>query len=345
MRPRGGSRRAAGGAGCGTDSYRRVNDVRNQVRRELIGTNSSVASTVGGCASSSMPHPPQNQKPTSRFSSLSVFRLKPGPPSPAAVDRTDAAPPPPPKDPSPFYNRSFFSRSAASLAPSLSPDSASPATPFPSACLEFGKRSNIPLASPNGRAAAASPVPSASGGSLRSQARAGGDFLAAPSMDGSTDSSGSCPNPNPGVYLLNGANSSSYPTTPGKPKKGVFRLAGLAKRNRSKKDLSDTASASGSVSRSTSVGDQDSALAKPDGDEGITMPWNFQVGTSSQWHRRRVSLCTSHSTTYMSTRGECHHFVFAHTCIPPSHIDSLFAFKQIYRSPPVMVCCPITSGL
>ncbi|KAI9571959.1 hypothetical protein HD554DRAFT_2070606 [Boletus coccyginus] len=197
-----------------------------------------------------MPHPSPPQKPSSRFSSLNVFKLRPGPLDP------DAAPPPPPKDLSPLYNRSFFSRSAVSLAPSPSPDSSLPATP--SACLEFGKRSHIP------RAAAASPVPSAS--SFRSHARARGDYLVAPSMDGSTDSSGSSP-PIPSV---NGA------TPAMKPKKGVFKLAGLAKRNRSKKDLSDTASASGSVSRSTSLCDQDSTPANPDADDGITLPWNFQ---------------------------------------------------------------------
>ncbi|KAH0834100.1 hypothetical protein J3R83DRAFT_11388 [Lanmaoa asiatica] len=67
------------------------------------------------------------------------------------------------------------------------------------------------------------------------------------------------------------------PTIPGaKPKKGVFKLASLAKRNRSRKDLSDTASASGSVSRSTSVSEHGDAPGKARGDEGISLPWNFQ---------------------------------------------------------------------
>ncbi|KAF8549827.1 hypothetical protein OG21DRAFT_537748 [Imleria badia] len=219
-------------------------------------------------------NPPQNGvKPSSRFSSLNVFKLK----------STDAAPPPPPKDyasslnapPSAFYNKSLFSRSAASLVPSLSPQSTSgPATPstpyppFPSAGLEFGKRSNNNFPSANGRAAAPSPVPSASGGSLRSFGRGGGDYLISPSMDGSTDSGGSCPvaNPNIDTFLVNGT----------KPKKSVFKLANLAKRNRSKKDLSDTVSVSGSVSRSVSVSEQDSAPGTAEGDEGISMPWNFQ---------------------------------------------------------------------
>ena len=253
-------------------------------------------------------NPPQ--KPSSRFSTLNVFKLRPGA-SPAIFTAhrsppADAAPPPPPKDASPFYNRSFFSRSAASLVPSLSP-----ATPS-----EFGI-SHSPLAA-NGRAAAPSPAPSASGRSLRSLGRVGGDYLASPSMEGSTDSSGSS-----SMYRLHGASSSAYAMNQPaiKPKKGVFRLAGLAKRNRSRKDLSDTASASDSVSRSTSVNEHE----KAEGDEGITLPWNFQVGTSSD-RDNTPSYFVYHSTTYMSTRGECPRLVFAHTCdrsnryigLPPS---------------------------
>lgn len=128
-------------------------------------------------------------------------------------------------------------------------------------------------------------------------------------MDG-TDSSGSCPNAssnpsaNLGVYILNDASSSSYtlgqPSVPSvKPKKGVFKLANLARRNRSRKDLSDTASAAGSVSRSTSVSEHEGAPGKPEGDEGITLPWNFQVSISSDCDNRRLLLCISHSTTYM----------------------------------------------
>lgn len=188
-----------------------------------------------------------------------------------------------------FYNKAFFSRSATSLATSLSPESLSPASPMPS---EFGRRPN------NGRAAAASPVPSASGRSLR------GDYLVSPSMEGSTDSSGSCPNAN-GMYLLHGASSSSYAMGQAtKPKKGVFKLASLAKRNRSRKDLSETASASASGSRSTSVSEQEGAPGNVEGDQGITMPWNFQVGTSSDRDSLSGSPCISHSTTYMLTRGD-----------------------------------------
>jgi hypothetical protein len=229
-------------------------------------------------------NPPHNgAKPSSRFSTLNVFKLKPLPLSAhAPSDRPpDAPPPPPPKDPglnpprSAFYNKAFFSRSATSLAPSLSPESLSPASPMPS---EFGKRQH------NGRAAAASPAPSASGRSL-------GDCLASPSMEGSTDSSGSCPNTN-GMYLLHGASSSSYAMGQAtKPKKGVFRLAGLAKRNRSRKDLSDTASASVSVSGSTSVSEQESPSGNPEGDQGITLPWNFQVGMSSARDHHSGSPC------------------------------------------------------
>ncbi|KAG8215491.1 hypothetical protein J3R82DRAFT_9124 [Butyriboletus roseoflavus] len=228
-------------------------------------------------------NPPQSgAKPSSRFSTLNVFKLKPGSASgslgvsliyflPEPRMRSplsaDAVPPPPPKDstyasslnprPSTFYNKSLFSRSAASLSTSLSPESnsgpATPSTPYPSmpsAYFEFGKPPNSALGSANGRATAASPVPSASGGSLRSFGRGGADYLPSPSVDGSTDSSGSCPNassnPNLGVYILNDANSSSYTlgqattatTASVKPKKGVFKLANLARRNRSRKDLS-----------------------------------------------------------------------------------------------------------
>ncbi|KAF8125649.1 hypothetical protein EV363DRAFT_1402400 [Boletus edulis] len=201
-------------------------------------------------------NPPQNGvKPPSRFSSLNVFKLK-----------SDAAPPLPPKDsayasspnpslspPTPaFYNRSLFSRSASSLVPSLSPDSisgpATPSTPYlpiPSAGLEFGKRSNT-LVTLSARTAASSPAPSASGGSLKSLGRGGGDYL--PS---------SCPNVN---YNAN-ANFDMY------------LLNCLAKRNKSKKDLSDTASA---FSRTASVNEQEGASGKVEGDDGISSPWNFQ---------------------------------------------------------------------
>lgn len=208
---------------------------------------------------------------------------------------------------------------------------------MPSASFEFGKRSNA-LASVSGRAAAASPAPSASGGSLSSFGRGGGDYLPSPSMDGSTDSSGSCPNasPNPsanlGVYILSGANSSSYtmdqPTAAGvKPKKGLFKLANLAKRNRSRKDLSDTASASGSVSRCVSVSEHEDAPGNAEGDDGISSPWNFQVGMSSDCENHRVLLCILHSIISMLMRGECQHFVFAHTYSLPSDIDLIFAFQ------------------
>ncbi|KAN0079874.1 hypothetical protein V8E55_009440, partial [Tylopilus felleus] len=237
-------------------------------------------------------NPPQNGvKPSSRFSTLNVFKLKPG-------SANDAAPPPPPKDPvyasspnpsinppsSTFYNKSFFSRSAVSLVPSLSPESisgpatpASPYPPIPSAGFDFGKRPNGFFPGTNGRAAAGSPVPSASGGSLKSFGRGGGDYLPSPSMDG-TDSSGSCPNPNVNLdmYLLNSAKSSSYAvgqtTSSMKPKKTVFKLASLAKKNRSKKDLSDAASVAGSISRSVSEQETD----RLEGDEGVSLPWNFQ---------------------------------------------------------------------
>lgn len=158
-----------------------------------------------------------------------------------------------------MYNRTFFSRSAASLA---SPESASgPATPpspfMPNVLAELGKRSN--------------------NGSLRSFNR-GRDYLPSPSVD--TDSSGSCPN-HLGVYLSSNASSSSYTLgqetiSSVKPKKSVFKLANLTKRNKSKKDLSDVASSSGSVGRTASVTESEQA----EGDEGISMPWNFQVRTS-----------------------------------------------------------------
>lgn len=308
-------------------------------------------------------NPPQNGvKPSSRFSTLNnVLKLKPGSGASSLgtvpelfslklsdADRVsvDVAPPPPPKDssytsspnpslnppPSMFYNKSFFSRSATSLSPSLSPDTnsgpATPSSPYPpmsSIGFEFGKRSNSALGSASGRAAAASPVPSASGGSLNSVSRGGRDYLPSPSMEGSTDSSGSCPNTssnpnaNLGIYLLNGANSSSSAvgqatTSSVKPKKSVFKLTSLGKRNRSRKNLSDTASASGSVSRTASLSEHEGAPEKAEGDEGISSPWNFQVGMSSGWDNHSISFCISHSTTYMLTKGECQRFVFAHTC-------------------------------
>ena len=166
---------------------------------------------------------------------------------------------------------------------------------MPSTSFEFGKRSNSAHGNANGRAATGSPSPSASGNSLKSVSRGGRDYLPSPSMDGSTDSSGSCPNVNAnlGIYLLSGASSSlsavGQPTTPSvKPKKSVFKLSTLAKRNRSRKDLSDTASASGSVSRSTSVSEHEGTPEKAEGDEGITVPWNFQVGVSSDWDNHSV---------------------------------------------------------
>ncbi|KAG6377719.1 hypothetical protein JVT61DRAFT_14490 [Boletus reticuloceps] len=251
-------------------------------------------------------NPPQNGvKPPSRFSSLNVFKLKSGVcPSyffssceqlMRSFRPADAAPPPPPKDsayasspnpslspPTPaFYNRSLFSLPESISGP------ATPSTPYlpiPSAGLEFGKRSNTALVTLSARTAASSPAPSASGGSLKSLGRGGGDYLPSPSMDGSTDSSGSCPNVNFNananfdMYLLNGANSSTYTmgqatTASVKSKKNVFNLVSLAKRNKSKKDLSDTASA---FSRSASVNDQEGASGKVEGDDGISSPWNFQ---------------------------------------------------------------------
>lgn len=256
----------------------------------------------------------------------SVPFLSPSMSSQVVYLSVDVAPPPPPKDltpspslnppPSMFYSRPFFSRSATSLSPSLSPESIGPATPsspypfMPAACLEFGKRSNGALGNGNGWTPAASPAPSASGSSFRSISRGGRDYLPSPSMDGSTDSGGSsCPNANLGIYKLNGASASSSAvsqatTSSVKRKKSVFKLANLAKRNRSKKDLSDTASAS-SASRTASFSEHEAAPGRTEGDEGITLPWNFQVGMSSVWNNHPILLCILHSITSTSTKGEC----------------------------------------
>lgn len=204
--------------------------------------------------------PTQNgAKSSSRFHSLNVFKLK--------SSGSTSAPPLPPKDS--LYNKSLFSRSAVSLSPSLSSGPATPATPFLNAGFEFGRRT-----SPNGWG---TPSPSAVFPSAS----------ASTSVDG-TDSSGSCPNPNRGIYQLSDANASSYTmgqasTSGTKSKKGVFKLANLAKRNKSKKDLSDTTSASGSTIWST--GEREDSPGN-EGDEGVSLPWNFQVGTFSHDHPR-----------------------------------------------------------
>ncbi|KAF9221751.1 hypothetical protein BS17DRAFT_242019 [Gyrodon lividus] len=268
-------------------------------------------------------HAPNGIKPSSRFSTLKVFKLRPGSGSGSSerIPHVDSAPPPPPpKDsvyaaspnpslnppPSALYNKSIFSRSAASLSPSLSPESNSgpgtPLTPYsiPGAgsggTLESGKGPASGSGSVNGRRTTASPVPSASGGSSRSvsgvaSSRGGGEHVLSPSVDGSTDSGGSYPtnpnhDPNPnanlGMYSLGGADSSSCTmgqasrTGTIKPKKSIFKFSSLGKRNKPGRDLPDGLGVSGSVSRSASISECEDGAGKEEGDEGISMPWNFQ---------------------------------------------------------------------
>ncbi|KAF8836058.1 hypothetical protein BDN67DRAFT_364133 [Paxillus ammoniavirescens] len=257
-------------------------------------------------------HAPNGINPSSRFSTLKVFKLRSG----SGSGSSDSVPPPPPpKDsvyasspnpslnppPSAFYNKSLFSRSAASLSPSLSPESnsgpATPLTPYSvtgvgsGATLEFGKGPASGRGSVNGRGTTASPVPSASGASLRSvsggaSSGGGGEHLASPSVDGSTDSGGCYPNPNPnanlGMYSMGGTDSSPYSmgqaSTNGtiKPKKSIFKFSSLGKRNKSRRDLSDGSGVSGSVSRSASINECENGATQQEGDQGITSPWNFQ---------------------------------------------------------------------
>ncbi|KAI6167619.1 hypothetical protein EDD17DRAFT_853155 [Pisolithus thermaeus] len=201
---------------------------------------------------------------SSRLASLRMFKPR------SASGSTDSSllpPPPPPKDnaystspnslsnpPSALYTKSLFSRSVNSLshslgrAPSqgqpLSPDS-NPITP-----LTTGS-SGAPQHGPNGsqtgilgRGMTASPVPSGSGVSLHS-ASGGGEYA---SVDGSTDSSD-----------MNAT----------KHKKSLFKLSSLGLKNKSRRDVSETASMSTSTSEFEESG-------KEEGDEGISMPWNFQ---------------------------------------------------------------------
>ncbi|KIK92280.1 hypothetical protein PAXRUDRAFT_584837 [Paxillus rubicundulus Ve08.2h10] len=254
-------------------------------------------------------HTPNGINPSSRFSTLKVFKLRSG----SASGSSDSPPPPPPpKDPayapspnpslSPppaFYNKSLFSRSAASLSPSLSPESNSgpvtPLTPYSTIgigsdiTLECGKGPASGRGCVNGRGTTASPVPSASGASLRSvsggaSSGGGGEHLASPSVDGSTDSGGCYLNPNPeanlGMHSIGGADSTPYSmgqaSTNGKikPKKSIFKFSTLGKRN--KRDLSDGSGVSGSASRSASINESEDGAVQREGDQGITRPWNFQ---------------------------------------------------------------------
>lgn len=110
----------------------------------------------------------------------------------------------------------------------------------------------------------ASPVPSGSGVSLRSVS-GGGEHVATPSVDGSTDSSGSFPpNPNPYTFGVLAAQHTDINAMP-KSKKSLFKLSSLGKRNKSRRDLSESASAS-----------EFEESGREEGDEGISKPWNFQ---------------------------------------------------------------------
>ncbi|KIK25231.1 hypothetical protein PISMIDRAFT_356591 [Pisolithus microcarpus 441] len=173
--------------------------------------------------------------------------------TPPKTDSPSLPPPPPPKDnaystssnflsnpPSALYTKSLFSRSVNSLshslgrAPSqgqpLSPDS-NPITPLTTG--SFGAPQHGSTGSQTGilgRGMTASPVPSGSGVSLNS---ANGDMNAT------------------------------------KRKKPLFKLSSLGLKNKSRRDLSETASMSTSTSEYEESG-------KEEGDEGISVPWNFQ---------------------------------------------------------------------
>ncbi|KAL4065516.1 hypothetical protein V8B97DRAFT_1875356, partial [Scleroderma yunnanense] len=223
-----------------------------------------------------------HNKPSSRFASLRMFKLKPGSGSSASLP-----PPPPPKDnvylsspsslnpPSAPYSKSIFSRSFSSLSPSsirdpsqgqpVSPQTGpgTPLTPSSSAGPDSA-RGQTSAASGSysgvlGRGMTVSPVPSGSGVSVRSVSGGG-----APSVDGSTDSSGSFPqNSNPYAF---GAPPAQYLDSGTlRPKKSIFKLSSLGKRNKSRKDLSESANTS-----------ECEESGKEEGDDGISRPWNFQ---------------------------------------------------------------------
>ena len=197
-------------------------------------------------------------------------------------------PPPPPKDnvyasspsslnpPSAIYSKSIFSRSFSSLSPSsnrdphqgqpASPDvgAGTPITPASSA----GPDSTRGTGSHNGvlgRGMTSSPVPSGSGVSLRSVS-GGGEHVTTTSLDGgSTDSSGSFPaNSNP--YMCGPSMGHYLDASTLRPKKSIFKLSSLGKRNKSRRDLSESASTS-----------ECEESGKDEGDDGISRPWNFQV--------------------------------------------------------------------
>ncbi|KAI6037980.1 hypothetical protein EDC04DRAFT_2070574 [Pisolithus marmoratus] len=185
-------------------------------------------------------------KLSSRLASLRMFKPKSGSTS---SDSSTLPPPPPPKDtvynissnspsnpPSAFYAKSLFSRSVSSLSPSLSrapsqgqplsPDS-NPATPLTAGSFGVPQHGSTGTqVAVLGRGMTASPVPSGSGVSLRSVS---GDMNAT------------------------------------KSKKALFKLSSLGKRNKSRRDLSESASTS-----------EYEGSGKEEGDEGISMPWNFQ---------------------------------------------------------------------
>ncbi|KAG6333865.1 hypothetical protein ID866_5228 [Astraeus odoratus] len=227
-------------------------------------------------------------KPTSRFASLRVFKLKPGS---GSTDSQLIPPPPPPKDnthatspnpalnpPSAFYSKSLFSRSAVSLSPSVgrapsqgqsTGTDSGPATPLTPGSLggpEIARlQGSYAYAGSHGgvlgRGMTASPVPSGSGISL-SSVNGGGEHATSLSADGSTDSSGSLPtNPNP--YALGAFPSQHTEWSSTKRKKSLFKLSSLGKKNKSRRDLSESAS-------------ECEESGREEGDEGISKPWNFQ---------------------------------------------------------------------
>ncbi|KIN95172.1 hypothetical protein M404DRAFT_331637 [Pisolithus tinctorius Marx 270] len=161
----------------------------------------------------------------------------------------------------------------------------------------------------------ASPVPSGSGVSLRSVS-GGGEHVATPSVDRSTGSSGSFP-PNPNPYTF-GVLAAQYTDINAMPKstKSLFKLSSLGKRNKTRRDLSESASAS-----------EFEESGREEGDEGISKPWNFQVSMTNPlvWDQNSANIMATcwltwklrrnlhryaddnciwkyHSTTYMSTK-------------------------------------------
>ena len=140
-----------------------------------------------------------------------------------------------------------------------------------------------------GRGITSSPGPSGLGVSLRSVS--GGEHDTSPSVDGgSTDSSASLPI-NSNLYWCGYLESSTL-----RRKNSIFKLSSLGKRNKSRKDVSE--------SSYTSECDES---GKDNGDDGISRPWNFQVSASLVILGLVLLTPERDSITSTLTKGECIH--------------------------------------